>query len=82
MKNKGTNWFLLRTRSQRIRTIAQLEMKVKIPCHESVPIYRVLSEKIKELKALGLFNDEIADKLKINKKTVAKGLIYKTFNNS
>jgi DNA-binding transcriptional regulator YhcF (GntR family) len=50
-------------------------MKVKISCHENVPIYQVLSDKIKELKALGLYNEEIALRLKINKKTVAKGLI-------
>jgi len=52
-------------------------MRIKIPCHENVPIYQVLSEKIKKLKALGLFNEEIAVRLKINKKTVAKGLLYK-----
>ena len=74
-ESKGSNSLYCRTRSQRIRTIAQLEMKVKIPCHESVPIYKVLSEKIKELKALGLFNEEIAARLGINKKTVAKSLM-------
>ena len=57
-------------------------MKVKIPCHENVPIYQMLSEKIKELKALGLFNEDIAVRLKINKKTVAKGLLYEISNNS
>jgi predicted ABC-type ATPase len=66
---------LLRTRSQRIRTIAQLEMQVKIPCHENVPIYQVLSEKIKELKALKMTNRSIALKLRIDRKTVAKGLL-------
>lgn len=71
---KDTNWSLLRTRSQRVRTIVQVEMKVKIPCHKSISIYQILSEKIKELKALGLTNRDIALKLKINKKTVTKGL--------
>ena len=64
----------MRTRSQRIRTMAQLEMQVKILCHENVQIYQVLSEKIKELKALRMNNKDIALKLKINRKTVIKGL--------
>ena len=37
-------------------------MKVKIPCHQAVPVYKVLSEKIKELKALGLSNSDILAK--------------------
>lgn len=51
-------------------------MKVKIPCLESVPIYQIMSDKIKELKALGLFNEEIAMRLGINKKTVTQGLLF------
>jgi len=39
-----------------------------------MPIYQILSPKIKELKALGLSNEDIADRLKINRKTVKKGL--------
>ena len=75
-EGKGTNWYLLRTRSVRIRTISQILMKVKIPCHQYVPVLKVLSEKIKELKALGLSNNEIAIRLKIHQKTVVKGLNY------
>lgn len=59
---------------QRIRTISQLGMEVKITCHQSLPIYQILSPKIKELNALGLSNKNISAKLKIDKKTVAKGL--------
>ena len=51
-------------------------MQVKIPCHQTLPIYQVWASKIKELKALGLSNEEIAIRLKIDKKTVGKGLIY------
>jgi DNA-binding NarL/FixJ family response regulator len=51
-------------------------MQVKIPCHQSLPVYQALSSKIKELKVLGLSNDNIAAKLKINRKTVGKGLAY------
>jgi hypothetical protein len=49
-------------------------MKVKVPCHENVPIYQVLSEKIKELKVLRMTNKDIALRLKIDKKNVTKGL--------
>ncbi|MCX6990650.1 MAG: hypothetical protein NTX49_06290 [Chlamydiae bacterium] len=58
----------------RIRTISQIPMKVKIPCHQAVPIYKVLAPTIKELKALGLSNNKIAIRLKIHQKTVVKGL--------
>ena len=37
-------------------------------------VYQVLSEKIKELKALGMTNEETADRLKINKKAIVKEL--------
>jgi orotate phosphoribosyltransferase-like protein len=49
-------------------------VQIKIPCYQNQPIYQVLAQKIKELKALGLSNEEIATRLKINKKTVGKGL--------
>jgi hypothetical protein len=52
-------------------------MQIKIPCHQSLPVYQVLAPKIKELHALGLSNKDIAARLKINKKTVAKGLTVK-----
>jgi DNA-binding CsgD family transcriptional regulator len=51
-------------------------MKVKIPCHQAVPIYKILASKIKELKVLGLSNNEIALRLKIHQKTVVKGLEF------
>ena len=75
-ESKGTNWSLLRTRSVRIRTISQIPMKAKIPCHQAVPIYKVLAPKIKELKALGLYTERIATTLKINKKTVRKAISH------
>jgi len=49
-------------------------MLVKIPCHLTLPIYQVLAPKIRELKALELSNENIAIKLRINRKTVEKGL--------
>ena len=56
-ESKGSNSYQCRTRSVRIRTISQIPMKVKIPCHQAVPIYKVLAPKIKELKALGLYTE-------------------------
>jgi len=37
-------------------------------------VYQKLGSKIMELKALGMSHEEIAAKLKINRKTVGKGL--------
>jgi len=51
-------------------------MKAKILCPENVAIYQILSPKIKELKTLGLLNEEIAIRLGIHKKTVKKGLAW------
>jgi len=51
-------------------------MQVKIPCDQTMTIYQALAPKIKELKALGLSNQEIGARLNINKKTVGKGLIF------
>jgi len=41
-----------------------------------VPLYQRLSPKIKELKALGMSNTEIEEKLNISKTTVKKGLDF------
>lgn len=71
-ESKGSNWLCCRTKEGPIRTVSQIPMLVKIPSHQALSIYQVLAPKIKELKALGLSNEEIASKLKINKKTVRK----------
>lgn len=44
------------------------------PQWETIPIYQKLASKINGLKALGMSNEEIALKLKINRKTVGKSL--------
>ena len=69
----------IRTRTLRIRAISQVEMSIKIPCHQSLPIYQILAKKIQKLKALGMTYKDIAFKLAINQKTVAKGLRYACF---
>lgn len=63
-----------RTRSQPIRTAAQIEVKIKISLNQTVPVYQMFAPKIKKLKALGMSNNDIAKTLKINRKTVKKGL--------
>ena len=44
------------------------------PSSTPLPVHQVLASKIKQLKALGMTNQEIADTMKIGRKTVAKGL--------
>jgi hypothetical protein len=65
----------IRTREGPIRTASLLPFQIKIPFNEDVPVYQKLSQKIKELKALGMSNQEIADSMKISRKTVRKGII-------
>jgi len=76
---KGTNWSLLRTREGPIRTISQILIQFKIPCYQTLSIYKALDPKIQELKALGMTNRDIAAKLRIDRKTVAKAILGKSF---
>ncbi|MBX7065619.1 MAG: hypothetical protein K1X28_00170 [Parachlamydiales bacterium] len=73
---KSTNRSLLRTREGPIRTASLLPCQIKIPFSEDVPVYQKLSQKIKELKALGMTNEEIGNKLQTTRKTIRKGLNY------
>ena len=68
----GTNWYLLRTRLQPIRTF--IEMKIKIPINQTIPLYKKLSSRILQLKALKMPYSEISKKLQINKKTIIKAI--------
>ena len=51
---KGRIDFKGRTKERPVRTISQITMQMKIPCYQSLPIYQVLSLKIKELKIYSL----------------------------
>ncbi len=64
----------MRTRSQLIRTLSLIQMKIKIAIEQIVPLYQKLAPKIRELKALGMTNVEISERLKISRKTVRKAL--------
>jgi hypothetical protein len=76
INEKGAGWplFCLRTRQGPVRTKSLLPVQIKIPLNETIPVYQKLASKIKELKALGMSHDEIATRLKINRKTVGKAL--------
>ncbi len=65
----------IRTRQPQIRTISLIPCQIKITLIQTVPVYQKLAPKIKELKALGMSNEAIAEKLQINKKTVGRALL-------
>lgn len=67
-------FFKIRTRQGPIRTSSLIPVRIKIACYEAIPLYQILSPKIKQLKALGMSNEDIAKKLNVNRKTVGKGL--------
>jgi hypothetical protein len=69
-------FLIIRTRQEPIRTISLLPLQVKIPLVQCTAVYQKLAPKIKELKALGMSNEEIARRLKINTKTAKKGLSW------
>jgi hypothetical protein len=68
-------FFCFRTRWAPIRTTALLPVIIKVTFNEDLPVYQKLAPKIKQLKALGMTNQEIADGFKISRKSVAKGLL-------
>jgi hypothetical protein len=43
-----------------IRTISQIPIQIRISSHQALPIYQVLSTKIKELSALEMTIEQIA----------------------
>ncbi len=65
-----------RTRSQPIRTLSLIPVKIKITMNENIPLYQRLNSKIKELKTLGMSNIEIEAKLNISRTTFRKGLNF------
>ena len=69
---KNINIKNMRTRSQPIRTLSLIPMRIKIGIERSIPLYQKLAPKIKELKILGMNYKEIATKLKICQKTIRK----------
>ncbi len=65
-----------RTRSQPIRTLSLIPVKIKITIEQRKPLYQKLAPKIRELKVLGMTNRKIAKTLNICQKTIKKGLYF------
>jgi len=69
----GLKWW---TRSQRIRTFAEIPFDVALLEAAEAPRYQQIAEKALHLKRLALSNEAIARHLGINGKTVAKALSW------
>ncbi len=67
----------MQMRSQPIRTLSLISVRIKITMTENIPLYQKLTPKIRELKALGMTNIEIAKTLMISSKTIRKSLCLK-----
>jgi hypothetical protein len=64
------------TRSQRIRTAAELALTVDLVDAEAAPLYQRIAIKARQLRELGLGPVAIAAKLSTDRKTVAKALAW------
>ena len=62
------------TRSQRIRTAAELTLTVSLVDRSSLPLHAQVAHRARALAALGLPNVRIAAELGVSDKTVAKAL--------
>jgi len=61
-------------RQQPIRTLSLILVQIKITCNNNIPLYKKLAPKIRELKALGLTQNELACRFKISLKTVKRAI--------
>ena len=64
------------TRTQRIRTFAEIPLEVPILETGPAPIYQQIAPKTVQLQQLGLSDSAIARKLGITDKTVGKGVTW------
>jgi len=69
MRSEG--WW---TRSQRIRTTAEVPLEVALLDAEQPPTYQRIASEAKHLQELGLTYSRIAGHLGVDHKTVAKGI--------
>jgi hypothetical protein len=69
----STLWW---TRSQRIRTEAELPFQAALLCTMDRPLYQRIAKEVKRLRGLGLNLSRIAAHLGTTDKTVAKALIW------
>ena len=73
MITRKTKWW---TRSQRIRTVAQLPFDVAILETSPPPAYQRIAHEADRLRRLGLSFTLIAEALKTSDKTVAKAIAW------
>ena len=67
------NWWTL---SQRIRTFAEIPIEAAILDTAPAPAYQQIAAKALQLQQLGMSNSEIAKRLKITDKSVAKAIAW------
>jgi len=64
------------TRTQRIRTFAEVPIEAAILDTDAPPIYQQIASKAIQLQQVGMSNSAIARRLGISDKTVAKALAW------
>jgi len=65
------------TRTQRIRTLAAVPLEVSILEVEPPPAHQRMAAKVKHMRQLGMSRAEIARRLGVCRKTVAKALSFR-----
>lgn len=73
---EGSNPLRWWTRSQRIRTAAQLPFEVTLSEATAIPLYQSISSEVRHLHRLGLSLSRIAAHLDVSDKTAAKALAW------
>ena len=73
-KDKGANWLIWWTRTQPIRTISEMTVRIKILPARQPYLYQQLVKKATELYLLGLSYIKIGKILGIDPKTVKKAV--------
>ena len=64
------------TRTQRIRTVAEMPLEVALMDTRAAPVYQKIAERALHLRQLGLSDSAIAKKLNVTDKTVAKAITW------
>jgi hypothetical protein len=64
------------TRTQRIRTVAQIPLETPLVDTGAMPVYQRIAAKALQLRQLGLIDTAIAKRLNVTDKTVAKAVAW------
>ena len=76
-KNKSSNWFQWRALLHPIRTFSEIKATVVIEPVKRTALYQIISQKVKQLRLLGMSYKDIAESLNIDKSTAQKACNYK-----